>query len=441
MTEPDTSSPPAQGVRPAADLDAGREAQERNAERIGRAFAALEEGLHDKARALVQETLQDGWVSAGGAVSIWAILNGLGDTEQSERVRVATVGMLRRIIADQPGNPVALLDAGLVLVEFGEEEEGIAALIRAAELKRDDLRPVLPLISLLLQRKDPDRLCGIWEPTLAALEDDDLRAGVGALIRGLGHFGYPDDARRVAERYRARWGVDHVAKLDRLVANLDDTGEGTQDLGRLVEEFDRFSDYYDENLQSIGNRGPLLIGRMIERLGWEPDASREILDAGCGTGLCAPYLRPFAKMLHGCDLSVGMLEKSKARKLFDLLTRTDLANPSTYPQATFTEVVCADVLVYFGDLEPVLNNFARILRPGGWLICTVEDATEQAPARGWERHAAGRYRHHPDYVVQSLARSGFTAPKEEIRDTLRYEFRTPVAGYCVAARKAASTVG
>jgi predicted TPR repeat methyltransferase len=441
MTTPDNGPPPAAGVGSSADMqadieadiEADREAQQLNTERIGQAFSALEEGRRDAARELMEQVLDDGRVSAGGAAYVWAILQELGDAERAKMIRDGTVGTLRKVIADHPDNPIALLDAALVLVEFGEEEDGIAALERTAQLKRDDLRPVLPLISLLLQRKDPERLLQIWEPTLAALAGDDFRAGVAALMRGLGHFGYPDHARQLAERQRPRWSAAHVAMLDGLVANLDDSGDDTQDLGSLIEEFDRFSAYYDENLEAIGNRGPQLIGRMIEQLGWAPDASREILDAGCGTGLCAPYLRPFAKLLHGCDLSVGMLEKSKARNIFDLLTRTDLGNPATYPQASFTAVICADVLVYFGDLEPVLRNFAAIMRPGGWLILTVEDAAGQGQARGWERRPSGRYRHDPHYVVQALAKAGFSEPECEIRDTLRYEFRTPVAGYCVAA--------
>jgi SAM-dependent methyltransferase len=120
-----------------------------------------------------------------------------------------------------------------------------------------------------------------------------------------------------------------------------------------------------------------------------------------------------------------MLEKAKARNIFDLLTRTDLANPATYPQARFTAVVCADVLVYFGDLEPVLRNFAAVMQPGGWLILTVEDAAGQGQARGWEHRPSGRYRHDPHYVVQALAGAGFTQAR--MRDPRHPALRVPHA--------------
>ena len=43
----------------------------------------------------------------------------------------------------------------------------------------------------------------------------------------------------------------------------------------------------------------------------------KILDAGCGTGLCGPLLKPWARRLVGVDLSGGMLEKARALQLYD----------------------------------------------------------------------------------------------------------------------------
>ena len=102
---------------------------------------------------------------------------------------------------------------------------------------------------------------------------------------------------------------------------------------------------------------------MLRQLDWPMDGKLDIFDAGCGTGLCGPILRPYAAMLHGCDLSIGMLEKSRERNVFDLLTRTDLSNPVTYPDATFDVAISADVFVFFGDLVPVLKNIAAEMRP------------------------------------------------------------------------------
>ena len=37
----------------------------------------------------------------------------------------------------------------------------------------------------------------------------------------------------------------------------------------------------------------------------------DVLDLGCGTGLCGPLLRPYARALAGVDLSPQMLERMR----------------------------------------------------------------------------------------------------------------------------------
>ena len=45
----------------------------------------------------------------------------------------------------------------------------------------------------------------------------------------------------------------------------------------------------------------------------------EVLDAGCGTGLAAPLLGPYARRLVGVDLSGAMLEQARALPQYDEL--------------------------------------------------------------------------------------------------------------------------
>ena len=416
--------------------DAENKARSKNLDRIHRAVDALEAGKPDKARSLVDEVIKDGRVSAGAAAYVVRLLQALGDEERATAIRNGTVATLQRVLGEHPDNTSAHLNSALVFNELGDKDAAEQSFLRAMALSPHDMRAGLPLINIKLQKGDVDGLLAAWEPLLDAIPKKDIQVAARSLIKGLGHFGHVERALDFAERIRDRWGPDQSG-LDKLVTILKHPEADGQDLGALIEEFDNFSTIYDENLAAIGNRGPQLIARMIHELDWQPDGSRAIFDAGCGTGLCGPYLRPFAQMLHGCDLSIGMLEKSKARNVFDLLTRTDLANPATYPDATFTDVVSADVFVYFGDLEPVLRNLAAVMKPGGWIIFTVEDAEAHAPARGWERYSSGRYRHMMRFVETVLPKAGFTKPKRVIRDTLRHEFGTPIPGLCVAAQKLA----
>ncbi|WP_455366368.1 tetratricopeptide repeat protein, partial [Kaarinaea lacus] len=49
-----------------------------------------------------------------------------------------------------------------------------------------------------------------------------------------------------------------------------------------------------------------------------------VLDIGCGTGLCAPFLRPIAKRLQGVDISEHMLEIARQKNLYDELVCEDI---------------------------------------------------------------------------------------------------------------------
>ena len=59
---------------------------------------------------------------------------------------------------------------------------------------------------------------------------------------------------------------------------------------------------------------------MLEDSGLEQAHRLDVLDAGCGTGLCGALVAPFARRLLGVDLSEGMLahamEKSVYHELF-----------------------------------------------------------------------------------------------------------------------------
>jgi len=130
-----------------------------------------------------------------------------------------------------------------------------------------------------------------------------------------------------------------------------------------------------------------------------------------------------------------MLTEAQRKGRYDLLTRSDLSSIGTLPSGPFDLIVTSDVLVYFGDLAQVFANFAKITRPGGWMIVTVEDAGDPAPARGWALGVSGRHRHGLSYLRGALAKAGFSAPRHLIPDTLRFESGKPVAGLGFATQR------
>src|SRR5262249_30421251 len=100
-----------------------------------------------------------------------------------------------------------------------------------------------------------------------------------------------------------------------------------------------------------------------------------MLDLGCGTGLAGAAFRPYVDWLVGVDLSPGMIEKARAKGLYDRLTEGDLNDflvAEAEAQARYHLVGAADVVVYANDLVPITAAVARVLAPGGLFALTAE---------------------------------------------------------------------
>jgi predicted TPR repeat methyltransferase len=200
--------------------------------------------------------------------------------------------------------------------------------------------------------------------------------------------------------------------------------------GYVRDVFDGFAGSFDQVLDQLGYRAPSLIQELLERTLPQPNASLSIADAGCGTGLCADFLRPRAKQLVGVDLSSGMLARARARNTYDQLIEAELSAWLASQLDAYDLIVSADTLCYFGSLEAAFSGAARALRPGGLLIFTVEKAGE--PVRAYELHPSGRYSHAEHYVREGLARATLTLLDVE-PVVLRQEGGHEVNGLLVSA--------
>ncbi len=206
-------------------------------------------------------------------------------------------------------------------------------------------------------------------------------------------------------------------------------GRASDDFVRA--EFDHFAATFDQTLARLEYRAPSLVEEEVARLLGAPAASLDVLDAGCGTGLCAPFLRPRARSLVGVDLSTAMVEAARQRALYDRLVVEELTAYLRARPGTSDLIVSADTLVYFGDLAEVTRAMAQALRPGGHLVFTAERALPAA--HGFCIHPHGRYSHTGDYLRARLSDAGLV--DHCLREvTLRKEAGAWVDGYLVSAR-------
>ncbi len=196
--------------------------------------------------------------------------------------------------------------------------------------------------------------------------------------------------------------------------------------------FDAYADSFDASLERLHYRAPELVAQELERVVGAPCGALAIVDAGCGTGLCGPLLRPWASTLAGCDLSVGMLRRARPRGCYDVLHKAELGYYLATQPGAFDVVVSADTLCYFGDLHEVLSAAVRSLRPGGWLVFTVE-ALGTGDGEAVRLQPTGRYAHSHDHLRESLQAARFEGLHIEPAVS-RSEGGRDVAGWLVSAR-------
>lgn len=200
--------------------------------------------------------------------------------------------------------------------------------------------------------------------------------------------------------------------------------------GYVRKTFDDFANSFDSVLKSLDYRAPELVSALIHARYADSSRAPEVLDAGCGTGLCGPLIKASAARLDGVDISPGMLEKAAQRSVYDHLFEAELTGFIAALSNAYDVILSADTLVYFGDLKPVFEAASGALRSGGRLIFTVEKSCRGQP---FELQPHGRYGHSGPYLRATLEKAGFEIVSLD-SVILRRELGEDVAGFLIEAR-------
>lgn len=142
-----------------------------------------------------------------------------------------------------------------------------------------------------------------------------------------------------------------------------------------------------------------------------PRTGLDILDIGCGTGLVGEQVHHLAGRLDGVDISPAMLEKARAKKIYDRLEQADLVSFLSAHTDSYDAILGAATLIHFGSLQAAFQAAATCLRDGGLFVFTLfcDEANEAdfAVAAKDRLAQSGCYTHRANYVERLAAENGF----------------------------------
>lgn len=146
------------------------------------------------------------------------------------------------------------------------------------------------------------------------------------------------------------------------------------DTKSVASAYGRWAPVYDAVFGPVFRRGRQAAIQASERIGGR------ILEVGVGTGLSLPSYGK-ANRIVGIDISEPMLAKARER-----VQRQDLSHVESiqlgdaekldFPDECFDVVVAQYVVTAIPNPERALNEFIRVVRPGGEIILTTRIGAE-----------------------------------------------------------------
>lgn len=194
--------------------------------------------------------------------------------------------------------------------------------------------------------------------------------------------------------------------------------------------FDSYADHYDAHLvQSLQYRVPQQLYQLVMKH-TDTNTKKNVLDLGCGTGLCGEVFKSISCKLIGVDLSEKMLAIAKAKQIYDEVVEADLVEYLKQHPHEYDLIVAGDVLIYFGDLAAMCSAVSEVLQPNGYFVFNAEIHE----SKDYEMTDSGRFKHSKQYIDKMLLASKLNIVAYQAAP-IRTNSDLPVMGHLYLVRK------
>ncbi len=274
------------------------------------------------------------------------IHSNLGNALRGKNQFNEAIESYRQAIRLRPELAEAHFNMAIALQHEKRLDEAIAAFGQAIRFKANYAEAHMNLGNALLDKNQFDASIEAQRLALQAKPDlADASHNMGIALRRKGLL----DEAVAAFREAIRLKPDSPAWRYQLAAVTGD-GSFMRAPAKYVQDvFDSYAANFDQHLVgTLKYQVPKLLLQSVLQATQRRDL--DVLDLGCGTGLCGVELRPFARRMVGVDLSPAMLKAAEARTIYDQLILGDLISTLRSPGDGYDLIVAGDVLIYVGDL-------------------------------------------------------------------------------------------
>lgn len=302
-----------------------------------------------------------------------------------------------RLLAIQPDNARAWASLGSIYEQLDRSDQAISCLRRAIDLKPDYVRALMILGAIFQKNGALAEARSVFERVLHLEADQKDLEQVRYFLAAIGAEAIP---------------VQSPAEY-------------------IKDTFDSYAEKFEECLvNKLGYQIPGKLFDAVAKVQRHESVAIDVIDLGCGTGLCGELFRPIARRLVGVDLSPKMLEQAKKKNAYDELIVADVIEPLRATGAAYDLVIAADVFVYIGDLANVFDACRLALKPDGLFVFSIEALDKGDYILG----VKGRYAHSLEYI-RRLANDVGLAEVSMDKTTVRQEMSKPVPGIIFVLKK------
>tara|TARA_B100000214_G_C23922518_1_gene606774 strand:+ start:135 stop:1307 length:1173 start_codon:yes stop_codon:yes gene_type:complete len=162
----------------------------------------------------------------------------------------------------------------------------------------------------------------------------------------------------------------------------------------IQNTFNSYAKNFDEHLiQKLKYNGPKLIQFSIES-SIQKKLFNNVIDLGCGTGLCGDFLSKVSSNLHGIDISFNMLKKAKDKNKYNELIKGDFLEYLKKTENRYDLFIACDVFIYTGDIDETFKLIKKTSSKESYFVFT----TELLKKGNYNLDSSGRFKHSENYI-------------------------------------------